>query len=103
MVVGIQELYQQLLPTKVFYHRKVRISGSGEESCRMCGKATESAPLILAGCGALAQTLYLARHNNPLKILFFRLIRALDLVTSEPKPKPIHESDSILGHSLVCR
>ena len=28
VVVGIQELYQKLLPTKVFYHRKVRTSGS---------------------------------------------------------------------------
>jgi len=57
VVVGIQELYQQLLLTKVFYHRKVGTSGSGEERCRMCGKATESDPHILAGCGALAQML----------------------------------------------
>ena len=83
VVVGIQELYQQLLPTKIFYHRKVGTSGSGEERCRMCGKATESVPHILAGCEALAQTLYLARHNNALKILFFQVIKALDLVTSE--------------------
>ena len=41
VVVGIQELYQQLLPTKVFYHRKVGTSGGREEKCRMCGKATE--------------------------------------------------------------
>ena len=61
--------------------RKVGTGGSGEERCRMCtcGKATESVPHILAGCGALAQTLYLARHNNALKILFFQVIRALDL------------------------
>ena len=37
----------------------------------MCGKATESVPHILAGCGALAQSLYLARHNNVLKIFSF--------------------------------
>ena len=72
MVVGIQELSQQLLPTKVFYHRKVWTSGSGEERCRMCGKITESVPHNIAGCGALAQTLYLARHNKALKILFFK-------------------------------
>ena len=83
MVVGIRELYQHLLPAKVFYHRKVGTSGSVEERCQMCGKATESVPHILAGCVALAQTLYLARHNNALKILFFQVIRALDLVTSE--------------------
>ena len=83
VVVGIQELYQQLLPTKVFYHRKVGASGSGEERCRMCAKATESVPHILAGCRALAQTLYLARHNNALNILFFQVIRALGLVTHQ--------------------
>ena len=68
MVVGIQELYQELLPTKVSYHRKVGTSGSGEERCRMCGQATESVPHIPVGCGALAQTLSLARHNKALKI-----------------------------------
>ena len=57
----------------------------------MCGKATESVPHILAGCGALAQTLYLARNNN--------VIRALDLVTSEvpwfskTQPKPMYENE----------
>ena len=98
MVVGIQELYQQLLPTKVFYHRKVGTSGSGEERCRVSGKATDSVPYILAGCVALAQTLYLARHSNALKIW------ALDLVTSEVpwfskiQPKPMYEN----GRAIAC-
>ena len=104
VVVAIQELYQQLLPTKVFYHRKVGTSVNGEERCRMCGKATESVPHILAGCGALAQTLYLARHNNTLKILFFQVIRALDLVTSEvqwfskTQPKPVYENERTIAY-----
>ncbi|XP_068726388.1 uncharacterized protein [Montipora capricornis] len=104
VVVSIQELYEQLLSTKVFYHRKVGTSGSGEEKCRMCGKATESVPHILAGCGALAQTLYLARHNNALKILFFQVIRALDLVTSEVpwfskiQPKPMYENERAIAY-----
>ncbi|XP_067029691.1 uncharacterized protein [Acropora muricata] len=72
--------------------------------CRMCGKATESVPHILAGCGALAQTLYLARHNNALKILFFQVIRALDLVTSEVpwfskiQPKPMYENERAIAY-----
>ena len=71
-------------------------SGSGEERCRICGKATESVPHILAGCGALAQTLYLARHNNALKILF--------LVTSEvpwfskTQPKPMYENERAIAY-----
>ena len=62
----------------------------------MCGKATESVPHILAGCGALAQTLYLARHNN--------VIRALDLVTSEvpwfskTQPKPMYENERAIAY-----
>ena len=75
VLVGIQELYQQLLPTKVFYCRKVGTSRSAEERCPLCGKETESVPHILSGCGVLAQTLYLARHNNALKILLFQVIR----------------------------
>ena len=102
MVVGIQERYQQLLLTKIFYNRKVGTSGSGEERCRMCGKATESVPHILAGCGALAQSLYLARQNNALKILFFQVIRALDLVISEVrwfwKTQSMYENERAIAY-----
>ena len=83
---------------------KVGTSGSGEEWCRMCGKATESVPYILAGCGALAQTLYLARHNNALKILVFQVIRALDQVTSKVpwfskiQRKPMYENERTITY-----
>ena len=59
---------------------------------------------ILAGCGALAQTLYLARHNNAFKILFFQVIRALDLVTSEvpwfskTQPKSMYENERAIAY-----
>ena len=64
----------------------------------------ESVPHILAGCGALAQTLYLARHNNALKILFFQVIRGLDLVSSEvpsflkTQPKPMYEIERAIAY-----
>ena len=70
----------------------------------MCGKATESVPYILAGCGALAQTLYLARHNNALTILVFQVIRALDQVTSEVpwflkiQHKPMYENERTIAY-----
>ena len=85
----------------VFYHKKVGTSGSGEERSR---KATESVAHILAGCRALAQTLYLARHNNALKILFFQVIRALGLVTlevpwfSKTQPKPMYENERVIAY-----
>ena len=38
---------------------------------------------ILAGCSALARTKYLERHNNVLKILFFEVLRSLNLIDTE--------------------
>ena len=94
-VAGLQELYQQLLPTKVYHHRKTGMSGNADERCRMCGKTSESVGHILAGCSAIAQTQYLARHNKALKILFFEMLRSLDLILttapwySQAQPKPM--------------
>ena len=70
----------------------------------MCGRATENVPHIVAGCGALAQTLYLARHNNALKILFFQVIKELELVTSEvpwfskTQAKPMYENEKAIAY-----
>ena len=33
----------------------------------------------LSGCSALTQTKYLQRHNNAFEILFFEVLRSLDL------------------------
>ena len=41
-VAGLQELYQQLLPTTVYHHRKIGMSGNADERCRMSGKTSES-------------------------------------------------------------
>ena len=55
---------------------------------------------ILSGCSALAQTKYLQRHNNAFKILFFEVLRSLDLITkvepwfSQVTPKPLYENDN---------
>ena len=76
-VAGLQKLYQQLMPTKVYHHRKTGMGGSADERCLMCSNTSESVGHILAGCSAIAQTQYLARHNKALKILlfFFRCYR----------------------------
>ena len=50
----------------------------------MCNKAPESVAHVLSGCSALAQNKYLARHNNALKVLYFELLRDLQLVESLP-------------------
>ena len=77
-VAGLEELYQQLLHTKVYYHSNTGLSGNADEGCRMCGKTSENVGHILAGCSAIGQTRYLARHNKALKTLFFEMLRSLN-------------------------
>ena len=52
-----------------------------DEKCRLCGDSLENVRHILSGCSALAQTKYVQRHNNAFKILFFEVLRSLDLIT----------------------
>ena len=75
-VAGLQELYQQLLPTKLYASRKTKTHTDGDEKCRLCRKAQESVAHVVSGCSALAQTLYLTRHNAALKILFFEMLKS---------------------------
>ena len=97
-IAGVQELYQQLLPTKVYYNRKTK-SQVTDKKCRLCGDSLENVQHILSGCSALAQTKYLQRHNNAFKILFFEVLRSLDLITkvepwfSQVTPKPLYENE----------
>lgn len=98
-IAGVHELYQQLLPTKIYHQKKTRLNTSSDVQCRLCGKTPESLPHILAGCSALAQTKYLARHNAALKVLFFEMLRDRELISSVPpwyspaKPKPVYENE----------
>ena len=79
-IAGVQELYQQLLSTKVYYSGKTK-SQVTDEKCRLCRDPLENVQHILSGCSSLAQTKYLQRHNNAFKILFFEVLRSLDLIT----------------------
>ena len=84
MIAGVYELYEQLLPTRVYQAKKTRTGPSDRTLCRLCGKASETVAHILAGCPALAQSKYLQRHNAVLKIVFFEMLNTLDLVDSLP-------------------
>lgn len=101
VVAGMYELYEQLLPTKLYQLKKIKTSQSSNVSCRMCNKAPESLAHVLLGRSALAQNKYLARHNNTLKVLYFELLRELQLVESPPawyspiKPKPEYVSEDV--------
>ena len=95
------ELYEQLLPTKLYTKEKTQTSTDGEVLCRLCGKvAAESVAQVLAGCSSLGQTKYLYRHNinAALKILFFELLREHGLIEevapwySPVMPKPAYQN-----------
>ena len=67
IAAATQELYQQMFPTKLYHQRQTgKRSGTLHVMCRMCGKLPENVSHVLAGCGTLPQTKYLARHNAAL-------------------------------------
>ena len=76
-IAGFYELYQQLLPTKVYHQRNTGINTTTDVTYRMCGKVPETVEHVMAGCSALAQTKYLARPNAALKILYFELLTCM--------------------------
>ena len=84
VIAGMHELYEQLLPTKVYYSRKIGSTTNDDLRCRMCTKELESVPHVLAGCSALVQTKYMSRHNSALKILFFEILRECGLIDMIP-------------------
>ena len=98
-VAGVYELYQQLLPTKIYQQYKAKTSNNTDVKFRMCGKAMESVPHVLSGCSALAQSEYKTRHDAALKILFFDLLCDMGLIESAPSwclpetPKPEYKND----------
>ena len=94
-VAGVFELYEQLLPARLYACQKTHTDATGEVMCRLCGKAPESVAHVLAGCTALAQNRYVTRLNAALKVLIFEILQDLGLVDSVPpwysplKPKPV--------------
>ena len=69
-IAGMFEIYEQLLPTRLYAIHKTQASPNSDPTCRLCGTAPESMSHILSACPALAQTKYLARHDAVLKVLF---------------------------------
>ena len=91
------------LPTAVTYQgllqQKNQITSDLGKMPPMREVPGECAAHSISGCSALAQTRYLQRHNNAFKILFFEVLRSLDLITKvEPwfaqvTPKPLYENE----------
>ena len=83
------ELYEQLLPTRLYAIHKIRASPSSDPTSRLCGTATESMAHILSACPALAQTKYVASHDKTLFDL--GLIETVPSWYSPIKPQPVYE------------
>ena len=96
-IAGMFEIYEQLLPTRLYAIHKTQASPTSDPTCRLCGTAPESMAHVLSACPALAQTKYLARHDAVLKVLFFDIIEDLGLIEASPpwysptKPQPVYE------------
>ena len=62
---------------------------------------------VVSGCSAQVQTLYLARHNAALKILFFEMLRGYQLADAIPpwhspvQPKPVYQDDKVTAYRDV--
>ena len=96
-IAGMFEIYEQLLPTRLYAIYKTQASPTSDPTCRLCGTAPESMAHVLSACPALPQTKYLARHDAVLKVLFFDIIEDLVLIEASPpwyspaKPQPVYE------------
>ena len=100
-IAGISELYKQRLPTKLYNARKIKASKESDVRCRICGKALESIAHVLSSCSALAQTKYISRHNGPINIRFFELLKDYQLIEAVPpwysatQPEPLYQNDQV--------
>ncbi|XP_015769818.1 PREDICTED: uncharacterized protein LOC107348309 [Acropora digitifera] len=55
-IAGIEELHQELLPTKIYHQKKTGFNTTDDIMCRMSGEKPECLAHVLAGCSVLART-----------------------------------------------
>ena len=96
-IAGMFEIYEHLVPTRLYAIHRTQASPTSDSTCRLCGTAPESMAHVLSACPVLAQTKYLVRHGAVLKVLFFDIIDDLGLIEASPpwysptKPQPVYE------------
>lgn len=74
----MSELFE-LLRTRLCASQKTHTSSEGEALCWLYCKAPESVDHIISGCGALAQSKYISRHDTTLKVPFYDILLDLGL------------------------
>ena len=64
IVAGMNELYQQMLPTKIYHNSRTRLEMGQNVLCWMCGKASETQTHVLTGCSTLTQSKYFIEQHH---------------------------------------
>ena len=97
-IADAQELYQHLLPSKVYHQRRTGLNPLPNVTSRTRDRSQNSTSHVLDGCSGLAKTKYLAQDNSVSEILFVGLLKNLDLIDLIPpwfslmEPKPVHKT-----------
>ena len=82
-----QSIRTNLVKTKINKSR-------GDYLCRICRKVNESIDHIVSGCIKLAQKKYKRRHDNPGKIVHWKLARKCNFKAGDKWYE--HEPESVL-------
>ena len=93
LVIALQE---QIVPTRWYKN----IQGlSSKDTCRLCGKYTETVDHILGGCAVLASIEYTKRHDQTLMVLMVEIMKKFELIDGKAvwyriwaKPKEVVEN-----------
>lgn len=70
-----------------------------DDKCRKCGSYPETIEHVIGGCPALADSVYLGRHNQVAKVIHLELARKYQLMIDPPPfynytPEPVLESNT---------
>ena len=53
--------------------------------CTLCHSAEETVPYLLCGCSAIAQTVYMARHDRMLRLIYHPLLSVYNMENDNSK------------------
>jgi hypothetical protein len=100
VVNDIHSMILQIVPTLTFekHRNKPHLDST---LCRLCGKNVENVQHLLSSCEHFAKTLYIKRHNNILRYIYFNILVKYGIKSTCPswysseKVKPLYENEKI--------
>ncbi|CAD6996044.1 unnamed protein product [Ceratitis capitata] len=90
-----------VVPTRNYVKYVIRDINAPADKCRRCNSRSETLDHVLAGCTALANSMYLKRHNDIAKIIHMQLAQKYKFHQNKIPyyryiPESVHEDTSIL-------